>query len=106
MFFLGYMVHRLLLVALGRRSEDDRDHVANKRYDLAGSLLANLFRVLFRKQVKDMQKYIKYCVENGKEINWTTAIKPSMITRGLMYSLATGNWGMQGSINPVKTGVA
>lgn len=40
----SYMVHRLLLAALGRRELDDRDHYGNKRLDLAGPLLAFLFR--------------------------------------------------------------
>ena len=40
----SYMVHRLLLAALGRREVDDRDHYGNKRLDLAGPLLAFLFR--------------------------------------------------------------
>jgi len=39
----SYMVHRLLLAALGRREVDDRDHYGNKRLDLAGPLLAFLF---------------------------------------------------------------
>ena len=43
-YYLGYMVHRLLLAALGRRELDDRDHYGNKRLDLAGPLLAYLFR--------------------------------------------------------------
>lgn len=43
-FFCRYMVHRLLLAALGRRELDDRDHYGNKRLDLAGPLLAFLFR--------------------------------------------------------------
>ena len=38
------MVHRLLMAALGRREVDDRDHYGNKRLDLAGPLLAFLFR--------------------------------------------------------------
>ena len=42
----SYMVHRLLLAALGRREVDDRDHYGNKRLDLAGPLLAFLFRGL------------------------------------------------------------
>lgn len=37
-------MHRLLLVVLKRRREDDRDHYANKRLDLGGPLLAGLFR--------------------------------------------------------------
>ena len=39
-----YMVHRLLQAAMGRREFDDRDHYGNKRLDLAGPLLAFLFR--------------------------------------------------------------
>ena len=42
--FYSYMVHRLLLAAIGRREVDDRDHYGNKRLDLAGPLLAFLFR--------------------------------------------------------------
>jgi DNA-directed RNA polymerase II subunit RPB2 len=37
-----------MLVSLGRRHEDDRDHYSNKRLDLGGPLLAGLFRMLFR----------------------------------------------------------
>jgi DNA-directed RNA polymerase II subunit RPB2 len=37
-----------MLVALGRRHEDDRDHYSNKRLDLGGPLLAGLFFTLFR----------------------------------------------------------
>ena len=47
-----YMVHRLLLAAIGRREPDDRDHYGNKRLDLAGPLLAFLFRGLFRNLIK------------------------------------------------------
>lgn len=48
------MVHRLLLAALGRRELDDRDHIGNKRLDLAGPLLAFLFRALFRNLLKEV----------------------------------------------------
>ena len=42
------MVNRLLLCALERKEPDDRDHFGKKRLDLAGPLLANLFRILFK----------------------------------------------------------
>lgn len=35
-------------------------------------------------------------VDAGKEINVISAINDKVITRGLKYSLATGNWGEQG----------
>lgn len=45
--FTRYIIHRLLLCALGRRAEDDRDHYGNKRLDLAGPLLGGLFRMVY-----------------------------------------------------------
>ena len=51
-YLLGYMIHWLLLAALERRELDDRDHFGKKRLDLAGPLLAGLFRMLFRKLQK------------------------------------------------------
>lgn len=58
-FFFGYMVHRLLLAALERRELDDRDHFGKKRLDLAGPLLAGLFRMLFRKLTKDVFRHLQ-----------------------------------------------
>ena len=95
-FFLGYLTHRLLLCALGRRGEDDRDHFGNKRCDLAGQLLASLFRQLWRRVVKDVKQVTQKCLDTGKEINIPASIKVQTITKGLKYSLATGNWGVQG----------
>jgi DNA-directed RNA polymerase II subunit RPB2 len=104
-YFLGYMVHRLLLVSLKRREEDDRDHYGNKRLDLAGPLMANLFRLLFRKLLKDTRSYVQKCVDSGKNFNLNHILKHTTITNGLKYSLATGNWGMQG-VQGVRTGVS
>lgn len=58
-YFFGYMIHRLLLAAMERRELDDRDHFGKKRLDLAGPLLANLFRMLFRKLTKDVYRYLQ-----------------------------------------------
>ena len=53
------MIHRLLLAAMERRELDDRDHFGKKRLDLAGPLLANLFRMLFRKLTRDVYRYLQ-----------------------------------------------
>ena len=105
-FFLGYMVHRLLQCALGRKEPDDRDHFGKKRLDLAGPLLAGLFRMLFHKLTKDVYKYLQKCVENNKEFNLTLAVKSTTLTNGLKYSLATGNWGDQKKAASSKAGVS
>ena len=68
-YFFGYMIHRLLLVALGRREQDDRDHYSNKRLDLGGPLLAQLFRQLFRKLQKDLRSFVQKAADRGRDVN-------------------------------------
>ncbi|KAK9052552.1 hypothetical protein SSX86_029182 [Deinandra increscens subsp. villosa] len=96
-YYFGYIIHRLLLCALGRRQQDDRDHYGNKRLDLAGPLLGSLFRMLFRKLTRDVRSYVQKSVDTGKDVNLQFAIKAKTITSGLKYSLATGNWGQVNS---------
>eukprot|EP01050_Picozoa_sp_SAG11_P008853 SAG11_NODE_800_length_7121_cov_5.974366_1_plen_1226_part_00 len=103
-YFLGYTVHRLLQTALGRREQDDRDHLACKRYDMCGSLLGNLFRQLFRKVTKDVKRELQKAVDRNRDFSMF-ALKASTITMGLKYALATGNWGLQGELG-LKTGVS
>uniref|UniRef100_A0A0C9RVV7 DNA-directed RNA polymerase subunit beta n=1 Tax=Wollemia nobilis TaxID=56998 RepID=A0A0C9RVV7_9CONI len=104
-YFFGYIIHRLLLCALGRRPEDDRDHYGNKRLDLAGPLLGGLFRMLFRKLTRDVKSYLQKCVDSGKDVNLQFAIKAKTISSGLKYSLATGNWG-QANAAGTRAGVS
>ncbi|XP_064631310.1 DNA-directed RNA polymerase II subunit RPB2 [Lineus longissimus] len=105
-YFLGYMVHRLLCCALGRRAVDDRDHYGNKRLDLAGPLLAFLFRGLFRNLMKEVRIYAQKFIDKGKDFNIELAIKTRIITDGLKYSLATGNWGDQKKAHQARAGVS
>ncbi|WJX25719.1 DNA-dependent RNA polymerase II [Trifolium repens] len=97
-YYFGYIIHRLLLCALGRSAEDDRDHYRNKRLDLAGPLLGGLFR-------GDVRCYVQKCVDNGKDVNLQFAIKAKTIMSGLNYSLATGNWG-QANAGGTRAGVS
>ena len=105
-FFLGYMVHRMLQVVLGRREPDDRDHFGKKRLQLAGPLMAEIFRLNFIKLYKDTQQYLKKCVEMGKEFFGTLAVKSNTLTNGLKYALSTGNWGDQKKAMSTKAGVS
>lgn len=110
-YFIGYMVNRLLQVALKRHTEDDRDHYGNKRLDLAGPLLAGLFRQLLRKLMKDVRANLRRVVNLGKDVDeilcthLTASIKSSIITNGLKYALATGNWVANAGAT-TKTGVS
>ncbi|EJW03931.1 hypothetical protein EDEG_01777, partial [Edhazardia aedis USNM 41457] len=105
-YFLGYMINRLLLVSLGKREIDDRDHYGKKRLDMCGSLLSGLFRTLFRKLVNETQKHMQKCIENGRDFNIALGLKTSILTNGFRYALATGNWGEQSKTMQSKAGVA
>ncbi|KAM4065913.1 RNA polymerase rpb2 [Hirsutella rhossiliensis] len=105
-FFLGYMVHKLLQCALGRREPDDRDHFGKKRLDLAGPLLAKLFRGIVRRMNTELSNYLRRCVESNRHFNLAVGIKPGTLSNGLKYSLATGNWGDQKKAMSSTAGVS
>ncbi|UYV82440.1 POLR2B [Cordylochernes scorpioides] len=105
-YYLGYMVHRLLLAALGRREVDDRDHYGNKRLDLAGPLMAFLFRGLFRSLTKELRLYAQKFIDRQKDFNMDLSIRTRIISDGLRFALATGNWGDQKKALQSRTGVS
>lgn len=86
-YFFGYMIHRLLLAALERRELDDRDHFGKKRLDLAGPLLAGLFRMLFRKLTKDVYRYLQKvkvkCLDFARHTHFLNSALSH--TKNLMY---------------------
>ncbi len=92
-FYLGYIVHKMLMCSLGRLDEDDRDHFGKKRLDLAGALIGGLFRNLFKKLSKQVKQHLEKAVNEGREMNLLKAMDNKSISDGLRYSLATGNWG-------------
>jgi DNA-directed RNA polymerase II subunit RPB2 len=58
-----------------------------------------------RKLCKDVKSYVQKAVDSGKDINLPFAIRSGTISKGLKYSLATGNWGAQGT-QGVRAGVS
>jgi DNA-directed RNA polymerase II subunit RPB2 len=116
-YFLGYMTNRILQASFEMVPQDDRDSYSNKRVDLTGSLLNNLFRNYFNKLVKDMEKQVIREINTGSWkstddfdsiINLTNIykiIKSTTIENGIKRALATGDFGIKHS-NSNKVGVA
>ena len=105
-FFLGYMVARMLKCALGRTDPDDRDHLGKKRIDLPGPLMTMLFRQQLDKASKDLYRYMEKKAQAGQPISLKAGFKPAIVSNGLKYSLATGNWGDQKKLDKAKAGVS
>ena len=116
-YFLGYMTYRILECLVGIKQQDDRDSYINKRIDLTGTLLNNLFRNYFNKVVKDMSKQIvkeintgswRSTYDYGNIVNHTNIykiIKSSTIENGIKRALSTGDFGIKQS-SSTKVGVA
>lgn len=92
-YFLGEMASRSIELKLGFREEDDKDHYANKRLKLAGSLLADLFRIAFRNLCRDVKYQLERMSARRKKITISAAVRHGIITGRVKHAIATGNWG-------------
>ena len=79
-------------LALGKRSEDDKDHYANKRLKLAGDLMEDLFRVSFNRLARDIKYQLERANMRNRELNVATIVRADVLTDRLQHPLATGNW--------------
>jgi DNA-directed RNA polymerase subunit B len=91
--FLADVALRLVELKLGRRDVDDKDHYANKRLKLAGSLLSELFRIAFRNLVRDLKYQLeRIALRRYFEFFPSSAVRPGIITERIQHAIATGNW--------------
>ena len=101
-YYLGYMINKLLKRVLEtedfigdpKRISDDRDSYVNKRVDLSGTLMLELFKQNFKKLMNKCHNFFKKSKKNLRKppiiIN---QIDPTTIEQGLKNALLTGTWG-------------
>jgi DNA-directed RNA polymerase beta subunit len=113
-YYIAYMIHKLLVCYLkypGGHEEaheneeghgcDDRDSMVNKRIELCGVLLGNLFEQFFRKMLRECKKTFKSKnKDESRTPNIIPHIKKSLIEQGLRQALSTGNF------SPSRKGVS
>jgi DNA-directed RNA polymerase beta subunit len=115
--FIAAMTKKVLQVYTNKIPYDDRDGYPNKKVELPGTLLGNLFRFYFgTKVVKDMKSTIMKEIHNGSwkasgkfeniinASNVYKILKTTIVDVGMKSSLATGNFaaGKMGT----KTGIS
>ena len=117
LYLVGYMANKLIQTSFGWKPPDDRDSYINKRVELTGTLLNNLFRNYFNKLVKEMQKHVVREINNGSWrstedyeniINMTNIykiLKSTTIENGITRALSTGDFSIK-QTNSSKVGVA
>ena len=117
--FLAHMTRKVLWTSSKRIPIDDRDSYNNKRVDIPGFLLADLFRKTYNnRMVKDMRSALSKEIHGGSwkaTGNWVDIvninninkiIKATIIDVCLKSSLATGNFGCGKIGGPTKIGVS
>ena len=115
--FLAAMTKKVLDVYHNKIPYDDRDGYPNKKVELPGNLLGNLFRFFFGvKTIKDMKSTIMKEIHNGawkasgrfeNILNTTNVykiLKTTIVEVGMKSSLATGNF--QAGKMGTKTGIS
>lgn len=92
-YYLGYMIHRLLSCYLKRTPRDDRDSYVNKRVELPGVLLDQLFAQNLKKMINECSKRFKKKKSGDIYPNVIGQIQQNIIELGINKALGTGTWG-------------
>ncbi len=93
--FLGTMIKNVIALGKGDIKEDDMDHYANKRLNLAGDLLEMQFRSVFLGKwgfVARMKYNFQKSAKRGRLPSLQSTVVANTMTSQIMSAMATGNW--------------
>lgn len=102
--FLGDMVNKLLLTSVNLRAPDNRDSYINKRIENTGILIHDLFKILFKRYINDIETKL-IDKKHRPDIISTMTNYCKNITKGMLSAFSTGNWGVQKN-SYIRTGVS
>jgi DNA-directed RNA polymerase beta subunit len=93
-YFLGYMINKLLNCYLGRTEPDDRDSFVNKRIDMPGDLIFDLFKQYDKRMLNDCNKFFKKRNGSNHEtpLNIINQRKSGNTEQAIKSAMMTGNW--------------
>ena len=131
-YFMAYMVRELLLTKTGFKQPTDRDSFINKRIDISGFLIGNIFRDLYFRVKKKYEENINTFYHNvtNADIHWSQGdmntyqfwniidtnrdndigqrihklLERSIIDKGFNYAFKNC-WGLQNATGKCKQGV-
>ena len=85
-------LRRYLLVVEDNKLAFTKDHYSNKRLQLTGNLLEDLFRAAFRSLVQDIMYNFQRLVKRGKFQSIKIIIRDELLSSNIKSALATGTW--------------
>ena len=74
------MVNRLINI-IGRSIPDDRDSYVNKRIELPGELLSQLFKQYYKKMMNDISRFFKKNSDDANPISVISQINLILLNR-------------------------
>jgi len=98
--FIGHMLNRLVRVHNGEIPFDDRDHINNKRFEMTGVLIGDLFKTLYKRMLRTVETHLM----KRPDISVVMS-RVNSITLGFKHCFSTGNWGIPKS-SYIRSGVS
>jgi len=93
--YLGRLIKNVIALSKGDIQEDDMDHYANKRLNLAGDLLEMQFRSVFLGKwgfVARMKYNFQKSAKRGRIPTLQSTVVADTLSDQIMSAMATGNW--------------
>ncbi len=93
--FLANIIRNTIALGKGDIEEDDIDHYANKRLNLAGELLEMQFRSVFLGKwglLARMKYNFRKSAKRGRLPSLQSTVVADTLTKQIMGAMATGNW--------------
>tara|TARA_Y100000389_G_scaffold45982_1_gene40856 strand:+ start:160 stop:3384 length:3225 start_codon:yes stop_codon:yes gene_type:complete len=98
--FIVYMLQLLLKTMNNELEVNDRDHISNKRCEVAGILVNDLFRSVWKRFIKNIEQQLM----KRQDIILVLS-RVNSITQGMKQCFSTGNWSIFKNTY-VRTGVS
>ena len=98
--YIIYMINLLIKTMTGEIEVNDRDHISNKRCEVAGILVHELFRNLWKRNMKNLEQNLL-----KRQDILLILSRVNSITQGMRQCFSTGNWSIHKNTY-VRTGVS
>jgi len=85
--YICHMVQKILLAFLGRKKYDERDNYENKRIEMPGTILTEMFRKGYKLFLGDCKKNISKSIGKDTPLNVIDSIKTTVIESGIKRNM-------------------
>lgn len=104
--YMAWCVWKMLLVKLGRVTQEDRDHFGGKLVNTVGGLMFNRFYMALQNLRSSIIKGCAQAMSKRIAPNPITFIKSDSMTKAMTANLKNGDWGSIKRGGPKKVGVS